>query len=1042
MAVKCSNCHSENPDTLKFCGECGTPLPSSKDIFVSHTETLPPPLKELITGSTFAGRYQVIEELGHGGMGTVYKVFDTKVKEKVALKLIKPEIAASGETIERFSNELKLARKIRQANICQMFDLGEAEGAHFITMEYVSGDNLKSMLRMMGKLSPGQALLIAKQVCAGLEEAHKLGVIHRDLKPQNIMIDREGNVRIMDFGIARSLREKGITGPSVMIGTPEYMSPEQTEAKGVDQRSDIYSLGIILYEMLTGRVPFEGDTALSIAMKQKGEMPKDPKSLNPSIPDDLSRLILKCLDKDKVQRYQSATELRGELDRIEKGIPAAKRIVPEKKPFTSREITVKFKLRKLYLPALGLLLVAAAAIVFWKVLAKKKAAPPPSGKPTVAILYFENNTGQESLENWRSGLCDLLVTDLSQSKYIDVLGSDQIYSILSKLNLLENRKYSAEDLQRVASEIGANHIVRGSYITAGQKFIINISLSQAGSPRAISTFKEEGAGEESILSLIDRITLRIKADLNLSNEQIGKDIDTGLGTITTTSPEALKAYLEGLQFYRPGHFSQAKPFFEKAVSIDPGFAMAYVHLGWTQGALGNNTDRKKCLQKALELSARMSERERYWIEGIYYRQSQKTWDKGIEASNKLVNIYPDYHAGHDSLVRYYRYLEDWEKTSYHFEKMRSFTGYLEHYSLQFQAYCAQGMYDKARDISEYWLKNVSEHPSCRRSLASSYLCQGKYDLALAELDKALPFLQSTYPSFLFYYFLGKGDIRLCQGDFEKAEESYNKLLELEPKTRRLLGFRGLAALSLLRGDFPKAEQFLRQGISLADELDAKGDASEMQLRIAYLALQAGKSREALQACDNALHLNVDNSLDIDRKIRILHLKGIILLENGKIKESQEIAYELKKIVESWLNPKLIRYYDNLMGRINLRDKNIAGAVERLQKALSLDPNQIGDAQFDDQAIFVEPLAQAYFIAGNLEKAREVYERITSLTSGRIQFGDIYAKSFYILGRIFEQQGNKAGAAEHYKKFLDLWKNANPGLPEVGDARKRLAGLKQ
>lgn len=369
-AMKCPRCYLENPSDSSFCRRCGTSLLPGGSApgpppAASFGETLIVPVERLATGTIFAGRYQVIEEIGQGGMGRVYKVMDREVGERIALKLLRSEIAARGDTIRRFREELRLARRITHKNVCRMFDLGFFEGTYFITMEYVDGEDLKEFIRRSGRLTVEKAAAIARQIGEGLAEAHSLGVVHRDMKPQNVMIDGQGNARIMDFGIARSIEDAGVTGTGVMIGTPDYMSPEQVEGKAADPRADIYALGVILFEMVAGRLPFEGGTPLSVAVKHKTEPAPDPRTFNPGIPEGLADVLLMCLEKDREKRYGSASELLAALDRV--GGEAARPRKPRKagKPATPKASAgarrpANFRWRKAFVPAI---LLAAAALV-------------------------------------------------------------------------------------------------------------------------------------------------------------------------------------------------------------------------------------------------------------------------------------------------------------------------------------------------------------------------------------------------------------------------------------------------------------------------------------------------------------------------------------------------------------------------------------------------------------------------------------------------------------------------------------------------------
>ncbi len=360
--MKCPQCQAENLPDSRFCGKCATPLPASDSKIVALTATFETYVRELPRGTLFAGRYEVIEELGKGGMGRVYRVFDKKLQEPVALKLLNPEISFNAQAVERFRNELRFARKIAHRNVVRLFDLGEEGFSHYITMEYVEGENLKRFIKRSVQLNPAKAVGLALQVSEGLAEAHRLGVIHRDLKPQNIMIDPEGNARILDFGIARFVDSETVTASGVMIGTPEYMSPEQIDMKEVDGRTDVYSLGIILFEMLTGKVPFEGETPISVALKHKSEPAMNPRELNPQVDAVLAGVVLRCQEKDRGRRYQSARDLAADLDRVLQGLPTTEISRPRREPITSREFTVKFRLRKLVVP--GILVAGLAGLLF------------------------------------------------------------------------------------------------------------------------------------------------------------------------------------------------------------------------------------------------------------------------------------------------------------------------------------------------------------------------------------------------------------------------------------------------------------------------------------------------------------------------------------------------------------------------------------------------------------------------------------------------------------------------------------------------------
>jgi len=611
--MECPNCYFENPDDSHFCNKCATPLPSS-GVSVSPTKTIEKNTDELTRGTTFVSRYEVIEELGKGGMGNVYRVFDKKLDEEVALKIIKPEVAYNGNSIDRFSNELKFARKVAHRNVCKMYDMGEKEGTHYITMEYVAGESLKSMIGMMGQLSAAQVIFIAKQMCEGLAEAHRLGVVHRDLKPSNIIVDREGNARILDFGLACSLKAKSITGPGVMIGTPSYMSPEQVDAKQVDKRSDIYSLGVILYEMIAGRLPFNGDTALSLALKHKTEKPLDPIDFNAQMPLELNRVILKCMEKEKEKRYQDTKELLSDLSKIEDGITTVEREIPRKKPVTFKAIMVTLRKRWVMIAALF----AAVAVAGMAILYSGIKRPMLATEATLLVVLPFENLGPPGDEYFADGMTEEITSRLAA-----------LYG-LAVISRTSAKQYKKTDM--TTQQIGEEFI----------RVSDDTHLWVERYDRVIN----------DIFSVQSEIADEVAKQLDLT---VLEPERRALYEKPTENLEAYDHYLKGREYeYKGWLHSDANEFelaienLEKATELDPDFALAYVQVSLIHSRMyffGDNrtTERliksRNAVDRALELEPDLP--EAHVALAYYYYWGLLDYNRAEEIYNSIQKARPN-----------------------------------------------------------------------------------------------------------------------------------------------------------------------------------------------------------------------------------------------------------------------------------------------------------------------------------------------------------------------------------------------------------------
>ena len=789
----------------------------------------------LTVGSILGGRYEILKTLGEGGMGAVFKAHDAEVDRTVALKVIRQELADSDDILRRFRQELVLARQITHRNVVRIYDLGVADGIRFISMEYIDGQELADILKQRGKLPPQEAGQIILQVCYGLAVAHAEGVVHRDLKPQNVMIAKDGRAAVMDFGIASAVEAVTSLGPEgaddlagaahltrvgALLGTPRYMSPEQARAERVTNRSDLFTVGLILYELVMGDLPPSPPTLKAMLKERASKQIAPPMEANPQIPRALNDIIVRCLELDPEKRYPQAEALSHDLE-IWLGI---------RKPHTTNW--------KVF-GALAAAIVLAAGTMIYSL----RSRPPATHNPVkILISDFVNQSGNPVLDGT---LEPLLTTDLEGASFITAYNRGQarktVASLSGKTTLDEN------SARLVAQREGVGVVVSGSIRRDGDKYALAARVIDARTDKVLDEETASASTPNDLNRALGRIASGFRkalGDVTPRSQQIA-----AAETFSSQSLEASQQYALAQELQWQGKWDDAIKAYTRSTQLDPGLGRAYAGMATVLANMGRKQEAEKDFKLAMSKIDRMSDREKYRTRGGYYLM-ERDYDKAIEQFQALEKQFPADPAGIGNLA-----LADFYA--------RNMSGAVEEGRRVLAIYPDNGLY----------LNNVG--------LYAMYA--GDFDTAINESQRLL----KLNPSFEKAY-ICLGISQLAKGDEAAAAETYRKLEPLSPFGASASAV-GLADLALYQGRPDEALPLLEKGASADVAAHDASRAAAKWLIEARAWVLKGQNAKAISAAERASEASTDESL--------LYPAAMIFLEAGKPEKALELSQKLSQRLE-------------------------------------------------------------------------------------------------------------------------------------------------